>query len=68
MRTFGKSVARHPHFRRRLGELNLAPIKDSRVLVVDDSDINLQIAVELLQEASLVVDVARSGQEALAKL
>jgi len=68
MRTFGKSVAHHAHFRRRLGELNLAPMQGARVLVVDDSEINLQIAVELLQEASLVVDVASNGQEALAKL
>jgi len=68
MRTFGKSVAHHTHFRRRLAELNLAPMQGARVLVVDDSEINLQIAVELLQEASLVVDVASNGQEALAKL
>ena len=68
MRTFGKSVAHHAHFRRRLGELNLAPMQGARVLVVDDSEINLQIAVELLQEASLIVDVASNGEEALAKL
>jgi polar amino acid transport system substrate-binding protein len=68
MRTFGKSVAHYAHSRRRLGELNLAPILGARVLVVDDSEINLQIATELLQEASLFVDVASNGQEALAKL
>jgi polar amino acid transport system substrate-binding protein len=68
MRTFGKSVAHKTHFRRQLGELNLAPIQGARVLVVDDSEINLQITTELLQEISLVVDIAHNGQEALAKL
>jgi PAS domain S-box-containing protein len=68
MRTFGKRVDHHARFRRRLGELNLAPMQGARVLVVDDSEINLQIAMELLQEASLVVDVASNGQEALARL
>ena len=68
MRTFGKSVAHSARFRHRLGELNLAPMQGAKVLVVDDSEINLQIAMELLQDASLFVDIASNGQEALAKL
>jgi PAS domain S-box-containing protein len=68
MRTFGKSVTHYSNFRRRLGELNLAPLKGARVLVVEDSEINQQIATELLQEASMIVEVAPNGQEALDKL
>jgi CheY-like chemotaxis protein len=37
-----------------------------KVLVVDDSEINQQIACELLQDASLFVDVANNGEEAVA--
>jgi PAS domain S-box-containing protein len=65
MQTFGKKVAHHSNFHRRLGELNLTPLKGARVLVVEDSKINQQIATELLQEASMIVAVAANGQEAL---
>jgi CheY-like chemotaxis protein len=61
-------VAHHSNFRRRLGELNLAPLEGARVLVVEDSEINQQIATELLQEASMIVAVAPNGQEALTAL
>jgi polar amino acid transport system substrate-binding protein len=68
MRTFDKRWARQVESWHRLGELDLAPLKGARILVVDDSDINLQIATELLQEASMEADVALNGEEALAKL
>ncbi|MFP5393938.1 MAG: response regulator, partial [Gammaproteobacteria bacterium] len=44
---------------------NTAPIEGSRVLVVDDNGINLQVASEILQRASVVVEQAASGAEAL---
>jgi signal transduction histidine kinase/DNA-binding response OmpR family regulator/HPt (histidine-containing phosphotransfer) domain-containing protein len=69
MRTFGRSVVHHSQFRRhRFGEVNLASIRGAKVLVVDDSEINQQIACELLQDASLFVDVANNGEEAVAKV
>ncbi|WP_404407249.1 response regulator [Pseudidiomarina marina] len=45
----------------RLEELCSAP-----VLLVEDNDINQMIAKEMLQQAGLVVDVARNGEEAVA--
>jgi two-component system, sensor histidine kinase and response regulator len=43
----------------------LASVRGARILVVDDNDINLLIARELLEDAGLVVDVAVNGQIAL---
>lgn len=42
-------------------------LKDVRVLLAEDNEINQQIAVELLQEAGARVDVAANGLEALRK-
>jgi len=47
------------------GELDLAPINGAQILLVDDSEINLQVASELLTGARLYVDLARNGQEAV---
>jgi signal transduction histidine kinase/CheY-like chemotaxis protein len=47
------------------GELDLAPINGAQILLVDDSEINLQVAGELLLGARLHVDLARNGQEAV---
>ena len=49
-------------------ELDLSPIAGAEILVVDDSDINLQIASELLQQAGFRVDLAHDGQEAVKKV
>lgn len=46
-------------------ELDLRPIYGARVLLVDDSEINLQVAGELLSQARLHVELARNGQEAV---
>src|SRR6185369_8763899 len=43
----------------------LAAIRGARVLVVEDNDINQQVARELLEDAGLVVEVADNGQIAL---
>src|SRR6185369_2268252 len=44
----------------------LAPIRGARVLLVEDNDINQQVARELLEDAGLVVEVAENGEVALA--
>jgi CheY-like chemotaxis protein len=49
-------------------ELDLAPIQGAKILLVDDSDINLQVAGELLRQARLQVDLAHDGREAVAML
>jgi PAS domain S-box-containing protein len=43
-------------------------VAGSRLLVVDDNDINLMIAEEILRNAGLVVETACNGQQALEKL
>ena len=44
-----------------------AILKDAQVLVVEDNEINLYIAVALLQDAGAVVTTAQTGQEAVAR-
>ncbi|HSV46589.1 MAG TPA: response regulator, partial [Ramlibacter sp.] len=44
----------------------LAPIQGARILLVEDNEINQQVARELLQDAGLVVDVAENGEVAVA--
>ena len=46
-------------------DIDLLPIRGARVLLVDDSDINLQVAGELLAQAKLYVDLAHDGKEAV---
>jgi CheY-like chemotaxis protein len=43
----------------------LQPINGARVLLVEDNEINQQVAFELLEQAGLNVDIANHGQEAL---
>ncbi|NPC59403.1 response regulator, partial [Caenimonas soli] len=43
----------------------LAAIRGARILLVEDNDINQQVARELLEDAGLVVDVTDNGQVAL---
>ncbi len=40
-------------------------IEGARILAVDDNEVNLQIARELLQECGIQVDTAQDGEEAL---
>jgi signal transduction histidine kinase/HPt (histidine-containing phosphotransfer) domain-containing protein/ActR/RegA family two-component response regulator len=49
-------------------EIDLSPIRGARILLVDDSDLNLQVAGELLRQAQLYVDVAHDGSEAVDKV
>jgi two-component system sensor histidine kinase/response regulator len=69
MEAYGKQVVRRVRVRGRgTGPKDLQPIRGARVLVVDDSDINLQIACELLEKVPLVVDTASTGEEAVDKV
>jgi two-component system sensor histidine kinase/response regulator len=43
----------------------LAPIRGARVLLVEDNEINQQVASELLEQAGLVVEIANHGREAI---
>ena len=44
----------------------LERIRGARVLLAEDNEINQQIAVELLENAGMIVDVTRNGTEAVA--
>ncbi len=46
----------------------LAAIKGARILLVEDNDLNQEVAIELLTEAGFVVDLAENGQVALDKI
>ncbi|MDZ7920111.1 PAS domain-containing hybrid sensor histidine kinase/response regulator [Rhodoferax sp.] len=62
-----KAIAPYPmHSASDLGLL--APLRGARVLVVEDNDLNQQIAQELLGDAGFVVDVADNGRIAVDKV
>jgi two-component system sensor histidine kinase/response regulator len=70
MHVLGRSPRRSEEDARRQEgtDQRMAAIRGSRVLLVEDNDINQQVARELLEEVGLVVDVADNGEVALAKL
>jgi CheY-like chemotaxis protein len=47
---------------------NLASIKGARILLVEDNDLNQEVATELLRDAGFIVDVADNGEIALQKV
>jgi CheY-like chemotaxis protein len=71
MRAFGKDVvgrARLVDKSREIDAEALCPIQGARILLVEDNEINQQVATDLLQHARLSVDVANHGREALEML
>jgi len=46
----------------------LAMIAGARILLVEDNDLNQEVARELLQDAGFLVDVAENGQEAISSI
>ena len=46
----------------------LAVLKGARILLVEDNDLNQEVATELLRDAGFVVDLAENGQIALDKV
>ena len=47
---------------------SLAVIKGARILLVEDNELNQEVAVELLRDAGFLVDLAENGQVALDKV
>ena len=52
----------------QLSEDQLAGIQGAKILLVEDNEINQQVAGEILQQAGLLVDLANNGKEALMAL
>jgi two-component system sensor histidine kinase/response regulator len=50
---------------RRAADQRLAALRGARILLVEDNEINQQVARELLEDAGLVVEIADNGQIAL---
>ena len=46
-------------------ENELRGIRGARVLLVEDNEINQQVAKEILEQAGLVVSIANNGKEAV---
>ncbi|MEO5362650.1 MAG: response regulator [Magnetococcus sp. DMHC-8] len=70
MTALGREVMAGRRAEERLGEEQAAiqRLRGARVLLVEDNEINQELAVELLAGAGISVTVANNGQEALDKL
>ena len=47
---------------------NLTAIKGARILLVEDNDLNQEVATELLRDAGFIVDIAENGEVAVRKV
>jgi signal transduction histidine kinase/DNA-binding response OmpR family regulator/HPt (histidine-containing phosphotransfer) domain-containing protein len=67
MEVFGADVERGPRIRteKARGEDALGKIRGARILLVEDNEINQQVAREILSGAGLKVTLADNGQEAV---
>jgi len=67
MEVFNKEVERGPRIRteKTKGEEALKGIRGARILLVEDNEINQQVAREILSGAGLEVTLADNGQEAV---
>ena len=69
MTTFGQHVqTKHRIQSQDFDIKDLRPIQGARILLVEDNEINQQVAQELLQQHGFFVDIARHGQIAVEML
>jgi PAS domain S-box-containing protein len=68
--SFGEEVARpdKPQSASRPIDADLRTVQGARILLVEDNEINQQIALEILRQQRFVVDLAVNGEEALKML
>ena len=50
------------------GEIDLAPIRGARILLVEDNELNREVALGLLEDAHLHIDVAEHGAAAIQQI
>ena len=68
MKTFGHeavTAARGVRHGREIDIEIIRPIQGARILLVEDNQINQQVATEFLRQSMFIVDIAQNGQEAL---
>ncbi len=68
MTALGVETGRSSRLQRASGQPDmeeLQPIRGAGILLVEDNEINQQVAQELLEQAGFLVDIANHGQEAL---
>jgi CheY-like chemotaxis protein/HPt (histidine-containing phosphotransfer) domain-containing protein/two-component sensor histidine kinase len=68
MTVLGVETERSSRLQKASGALDmeeLRPIQGAKILLVEDNEINQQVAQELLEQAGFLVDIANHGQEAL---
>ena len=67
MGVFGKDVAKQirPTGEKAKDLETLEQIRDARILLVEDNEINQQVAREMLEQAGLMVTIANNGKEAV---
>jgi polar amino acid transport system substrate-binding protein len=71
MAAFGVATERKSHDRssgRKFDTGTLRPVQGAEILLVEDNEINQQVAGELLEQAGFHVDIANHGLEAIEKL
>ncbi len=69
MNVFGKDLGHESRIAKKTTDhlQNLEHIRGARILLVEDNDINQQVAVELLESEQIIVDVVNNGLEAIEK-
>ncbi len=67
MTLFGRAEAGAPRIKPQSAE-HRGPLAGRRVLLVEDSELNRDVAVALLEEAGLLVEIATNGREAVDKV
>lgn len=64
----GHSMIPQKHEVEKIQNRSLAKIKGAHVLVVEDNDINQQVAQEILEDAGMIVEIANNGRQAIERV
>ncbi|MFC1857025.1 response regulator [Thermodesulfobacteriota bacterium] len=65
MEAFGKGIPKGARTRQEEAVEGLRQIRGARILLVEDNEINQQVAQEILEGSGFVVEIANDGQEAV---
>jgi len=65
MEAFGKGIPKDARARKEEAVEGLNQIRGARILLVEDNEINQQVAQEILEGSGFVVEIANDGKEAV---